>query len=119
MPSTIIVTMVEMIKLFITILRLKGEQQKASTCLKPIVLGAIFNVTHKSFVESWKFLIPSVFYAINNNIYYVGISLVPPPIWFIMCSGKTALTALIYKVNPKFQSNDMLWFDLVLLQAHV
>ncbi len=58
----------------------------------------MFKVTKESFVESWKFMVPSVFYAINNNIYFVGISYVPPPIWIILCSARTALTAIIYKV---------------------
>jgi hypothetical protein len=39
-----------------------------------------------------------VLYAINNNIYFVGLTLVPPPIWLILCSFRTVVTASVYKV---------------------
>ncbi len=51
-----------------------------------------------SLKASTRFLVPSVIYAINNNIYYAGLTLVPPPIWLILCSARTVVTASVYKV---------------------
>ena len=48
--------------------------------------------------SSLKFLLPSLLYAVNNNIYYAGLMLVPPPIWLILCSFRTVVTASMYKV---------------------
>jgi len=44
-----------------------------------------------------RFLLPSVLYAVNNNIYFIGLTLVPPPIWIILCAMRTAITATVYK----------------------
>ena len=51
----------------------------------------------QSIRASFKFLVPSVIYAVNNNIYLAGLILVPPPIWIILCSFRTVVTAFIYK----------------------
>ena len=45
-----------------------------------------------------QFLVPSILYAVNNNIYFAGLTLVPPPIWLILCSFRTVVTASLYKV---------------------
>ena len=36
-------------------------------------------------------------YAVNNNIYLAGLLLVPPPLWVILCSFRTVVTAFLYK----------------------
>ena len=63
---------------------------------------------------SFKFLLPSAIYAVNNNIYLgrfysiselilqftsylAGLILVPPPIWIILCSFRTVVTTCVYK----------------------
>ena len=46
---------------------------------------------------SLKFLLPSVIYAVNNNIYLAALILVPPPIWVILCSFRTVITVCLYK----------------------
>merc|ERR1712012_226293 len=81
-PQTIIVVLGELVKLVATIGR--------SKCTLPS-----FSV--QSLRSSLRFLLPSVLYAINNNIYYAGLTLVPPPIWLILCSIRTVVTASIYK----------------------
>ena len=69
-----------------------------------------------SIKASLKFLLPSVIYAVNNNIYFgishfetkqrkktncyyfsAGLILVPPPIWVILCSFRTVVTTFLYK----------------------
>merc|ERR1740137_190225 len=47
--------------------------------------------------KSSKFLLPAIIYAVNNNIYLAGLILVPPPIWVILCSFRTVVTASMYK----------------------
>ena len=51
----------------------------------------------QSIRASLKFLLPSLIYTVNNNIYLAGLILVPPPIWIILCSFRTIVTACIYK----------------------
>jgi len=51
--------------------------------------------------QSLRFLIPSILYTVNNNIYFIGLTFVTPPIWIILCSFRTALTALVYRFYLK------------------
>ena len=83
LPQTLLVIMVEIIKLFTTIAR--------TGCQIP----SMDLITIR---QSLKFLIPSICYAVNNNIYFVGLLYVPPPIWIILCSFRTVITATLYKV---------------------
>ena len=82
-PQTTIVVLMELIKLVTTVGRAGGSVPS-------------FSAT--SVRSSLRFLVPSVLYALNNNIYFLGLTLVPPPIWLILCSARTAITACIYKV---------------------
>eukprot|EP00090_Calanus_glacialis_P043853 TRINITY_DN7774_c0_g1_i4.p1 TRINITY_DN7774_c0_g1~~TRINITY_DN7774_c0_g1_i4.p1 ORF type:complete len:367 (-),score=97.63 TRINITY_DN7774_c0_g1_i4:55-1155(-) len=82
LPQTILVVLLEAIKLIVTVLR--------SGCKMPS-----FDST--SLRKSTKFLLPSIIYALNNNIYLAGLLLVPPPIWIILCSFRTVVTASLYK----------------------
>ena len=82
LPQTILVVLLEAIKLLVTVLR--------SGCKIPSFDSATLR-------KSMKFLLPSVIYAVNNNIYLAGLILVPPPIWIILCSFRTVVTASMYK----------------------
>eukprot|EP00092_Neocalanus_flemingeri_P017436 GFUD01018861.1.p1 GENE.GFUD01018861.1~~GFUD01018861.1.p1 ORF type:complete len:378 (-),score=110.75 GFUD01018861.1:36-1169(-) len=82
LPQTILVILVEIIKLVTTLAR--------SGCQFPPM--DMISIRH-----SFKFLLPSLLYAVNNNIYFAGLILVPPPIWIILCSFRTVVTATIYK----------------------
>ena len=84
LPQTILVIIVELIKLTVIITRLGGN---------------IPSISKESLKSSLKFIIPSVFYSINNNIYFAGLLLVPPPIWIILCSFRTVITATVYKAR--------------------
>ena len=74
--------LLELLKLTATFLR--------SGCQTPML-------DKQSVRASFKFLLPSVIYAVNNNIYLAGLILVPPPIWIILCSFRTVVTACLYK----------------------
>jgi len=82
LPQTILVILVEIIKLGTTIIRMGGQIPHMDTI---------------SLRHSLKFLLPSILYAINNNIYFAGLMLVPPPIWIILTSFRTVVTATLYK----------------------
>ncbi|XP_059091463.1 uncharacterized protein LOC131886999 isoform X2 [Tigriopus californicus] len=82
LPQTAIVVLVEVIKLLVTIIRAKGS---------------IPSLSITSLKSSLRFLLPGMLYALNNNIYFFGLTMVPPPIWLILCSMRTAITASIYK----------------------
>jgi len=81
-PQTVIVVLAELVKLVTTLIRAK--------CNPP-------SFSLQSLRGSLRFLLPSVLYAMNNNIYYFGLTLVPPPIWLMLCSIRTVVTATIYK----------------------
>ena len=82
-PQTMLVLLGEIIKLSTTIAR--------TGCDPP-------SIDFISLKQSVKFIIPSIFYAVNNNIYFIGLMYVPPPIWIILCSFRTVITATVYKV---------------------
>ena len=64
-------------------------------CLRSDCRGPL--VDKQSIRASFKFLLPSLIYAVNNNIYLAALLLVPPPILIILCSFRTVVTAFVYK----------------------
>jgi len=91
-PQTVIVVSVEAIKLVVILVR--------SGCRPPSFRAD--NLRH-----SFKFLLPSVLYAVNNNIYFAGLTIVTPPIWLILCSFRTVVTATLYKFILKREITKM------------
>lgn len=57
------------------------------------------NITRSSALRSVRFLVPGLLYAVNSNIYLLGLTYVPPTIWLILTSARTVFTALTYKVE--------------------
>lgn len=82
LPQTLLVVVLEVLKLIATIIRMK--------CCIP-------TLNRSDLQRSLKFVLPSTIYAINNNIYLAGLLLVPPPIWVILCSVRSVVTTLVYK----------------------
>lgn len=95
LPQTVIVLLAEIIKLVATIGR--------TGCQHPIF-------DKENLKVSLQFLLPSVLYTINNNIYYYGLTLVPPPIWLILVSIRTVITASVYKF---FLKREVTWLQFV------
>merc|ERR1712018_290661 len=95
-----IVVVCEAIKLIVTIMR--------SKCSLP-------SFSLQSLMSSLRFLLPSVLYAINNNIYYAGLTLVPPPIWLILCSIRTVVTASIYKFVLRRHISNLQFVGVILI----
>ena len=87
-PQTAIVISVALVKLFATVARAGGKCPISNQ-------GFSFG----TFRSSLRFLVPAVLYGINNNVYFFGITLVAPPIWLILCSFRTIITATTYKVD--------------------
>merc|ERR1712080_607541 len=69
--------------------------------------------------HSFKFLLPSLLYAINNNIYFAGLMLVPPPIWIILGSFRTVVTASLYKFILKREVSLFQFLGAVLIVASI
>ena len=61
-------------------------------------LGRFPSLEWSDIVASLPFMAPSLLYVMSNNVYYYGITLVTPPIWAILISIKTTISALTYKV---------------------
>ena len=100
--QTVLVVLLELLKLVVTVLR--------AGCRIPVLDRA-------SLRASLKFLLPSVIYAVNNNIYLAGLILVPPPIWVgvkILCTK----TKNLLPVNPKRINDKIVFLDnIALLQV--
>jgi len=81
-PHTILVFLFEFLKFCANFLRMH--------CTLP-------PLTENSIKNSFKFVVPSLVYAVNNNIYLATFLLVSPPIWVILISFRTVVTACSYK----------------------
>jgi len=86
LPQTVIVIILEMLKLTAAFVLLG--------CRLP-------QCDRASLYASLKFLLPSIIYVVNNNIYLAAILLVPPPIWQILCSIRAIFSVIIYKILLK------------------
>ena len=120
LPQTMLVILVELIKLGATIIR--------SGCQRP----SFDPVTLR---HSFKFLLPSLLYAgelkikhseltfvclaVNNNIYFYGLMLVPPPIWIILGSFRTVVTASLYKFILKREVSALQFVGALLIVASI
>jgi len=104
LPQTILVLLVELIKLTATVVR--------SGCQRP-------NFDPVTLRHSMKFLLPSLLYAINNNIYFAGLMLVPPPIWIILGSFRTVVTASLYKFILKREVSTLQFVGALLIVASI
>merc|ERR1712038_50346 len=103
LPQTMLVILVELIKLGATIIR--------SGCQRP----SFDPVTLR---HSFKFLPPSLLYAVNN-IYFYGLMLVPPPIWIILGSFRTVVTASPYKFILKREVSALQFVGALLIVASI
>jgi len=104
LPQTVLVLLVELIKLAATVVR--------SGCMRP-------NFDPVTLRHSMKFLLPSLLYAVNNNIYFAGLMLVPPPIWIILGSFRTVVTATLYKFILKREVSTLQFVGALLIVASI
>ena len=58
-------------------------------------------------------------YAVNNNIYLAGLILVPPPIWVILGSFRTVVTACIYKFILKRDVSSLQFLGSFLIMGSI
>jgi len=91
-PNTFLVVLTELTKLTAILIISKGQ------C--PISRNGL---TVRELRNSAKYLVPSLLYGINNNLYLIGLTLVAPPIWIILVSIRTVITACVYKFVLKRQ----------------
>merc|ERR1712192_64571 len=71
------------------------------------------------FARVAKDLLPSLLYAINNNIYFAGLMLVPPPIWIILGSFRTVVTASLYKFILKREVSALQFLGALFIVASI
>ncbi|CAH1782776.1 unnamed protein product [Owenia fusiformis] len=64
---------------------------------------------------SLKFAIPSIIYAVNNNIYYFAFYYTTPAVWNILTQFRIILTAVVYRVIFKREVTRLQWGALMLL----
>jgi hypothetical protein len=85
-PETFMVFIMEVVKLIVALVLFRGKFPS-------------FNAS--ALIHSLHFLVPSILYAVNNNIYLVALTMVTPPIWVILCSMRTVITVAMYKFAMK------------------
>ena len=56
---------------------------------------------------------------VNNNIYFYGLMLVSPPVWNILISFRTVLTATLYKFILKRQVSRLQYVGALLIFASI
>ena len=66
---------------------------------------------------SFKFLVPSVCYAINNNMFFLAMYYTTPPIWNILCQMRVIFTAIVYKFVFKKSFTSLQWVAMILLMT--
>ena len=99
-----LVVIVEVVKLVVILVRSNGD------C-------PLLNIHVGGCRKSLKFLVPSILYAANNNIYLYAITLVSPPIWGILVSCRTVLTACVYKFILRRQISGLQFLGCSLIVA--
>jgi len=104
LPQTAILVLVEIIKLAVII--------STSGCSIPS-----FDTT--SLRTSLKYLPPSLLYAVGSNIYMLGITLVPAPIWIILTAFRTVFSAVIYKFVLKREVSVVQLFGASLIVSSI
>ena len=62
-----------------------------------LFIGKLPPFTIESLLASLPFIVPSLIYVVSNNAYFYGLTLVAPPIWLILVSMKTFVSAVTYK----------------------
>lgn len=104
LPQTLIVVIVELLKLLAIVMR--------SGCQFP-------SLSSSSLRGSLKYIFPSLIYAVNNNIWMYGLVLVPPPIWVLLCSFRTLVTVTVYKFILKREVTLLQFVGAVVIVASI
>ncbi|CAM1300402.1 Uncharacterised protein at_DN0492 [Pycnogonum litorale] len=68
---------------------------------------------------SVKFVIPSLLYTINNNLYYYALNIVPPPIWMVIIQIRVVLTALVYRFGFRREMTTLQWMGTIFITVAV
>lgn len=87
LDQTALVAIVEFIKLSIVAFMYLVQCKRNSSS----------GISNPPFKFSIKFVVPSLLYTVNNNLYYLALTLVAPPIWMIIIQSRIVMTALVYK----------------------
>ncbi|XP_014678962.1 PREDICTED: CMP-sialic acid transporter 1-like [Priapulus caudatus] len=97
MPQTAIVCATEAIKLLL------------------MVVMATTNGVWREISPSAYFAVPSVVYAITNNLYFFALHYTTPPVWSVLIQSRVIITALVYRFWFKREVTNVQWVALVML----
>ena len=104
MPQTAVVTLTELLKCSICFVMLAWR-------------GRVFDIK-LSWWYHW-YAVPSIIYAINNNVYFLAPNYVTPPIYNIFGQMRMLFMALAYRFVFKKDTTLTQWFALVVVIAAV
>ncbi|KAK2146987.1 hypothetical protein LSH36_575g02051 [Paralvinella palmiformis] len=68
---------------------------------------------------SFRYLVPSTLYAINNNIYFLALYYTTPPMWNILMQGRIICTALVYRGVFKKTFSGVQWLALFIMMIAI
>lgn len=66
-----------------------------------------------------KYLIPSLCYAVNNNLFYLAMYYTTPPVWNILTQMRVIFTAFVYRFYFKKTFSFVQWLALTLLMVAI
>ena len=65
------------------------------------------------------YILPSLLYAINSNIYFAAMHYTTPPFWNILLQLRVIFTAIMYRVVFRRTISPLQWFALTLLMSSI
>ena len=83
-------------------------------CLVFLVVLVIHGQLNNVKFSKW-YAIPAIFYAINNNIYLLGLRYCTPPVWNILIQLRILNTAFTYRIFFKRTITSVQWIAIVVL----
>ncbi|CAH1782777.1 unnamed protein product, partial [Owenia fusiformis] len=87
--------------------------------LVAVLCKLIYDGNHNNMKLSIMFAIPSLIYAINNNISYYAFHFTTPAIWNVLSQFRIVLTALVYRVIFKRSVTKTQWMAIHILLSGI
>lgn len=64
---------------------------------------------------NWRLLLPSIIYAITNNIFFLSLAYVTPAVWMVLVQTRIPLTLLLYRVFFRKAVSGAQWIGAFLM----
>jgi len=99
--------------------RKKQDDSPSGQQLVPSLYAPVVEATTTRRVELYKLLVPSVFYAGQNNLLYIGLSHLPATVFQVTYQLRILMTAVCSIAFFRRGYSSMQWFSLIMLTLGV